>query len=144
MSARHRRLPRHLSWPLTSTDLRSALGEAPSDALQVSFGSRGSTDGSLLDALWRPPVGSNYGNGLHPRWWSSVWIVVIPVPSAERAATRGLLRDLALPALRDWVDRARNGSEGWALTGHSLSWRLVDQRLHLSRDRQPYRAVEPQ
>ncbi|KDN87065.1 hypothetical protein [Kitasatospora cheerisanensis] len=142
MPARNRRLPRHLSWPLTSTDLASGLGEAPSDALQFDFGSLAPTDGTLLTASWTPPLGSNYGNGPHPRWWSSVWILVAPVPSGERAAARKLLREQALPGLRQWIDEARTGSEAWALSRHTISWKLPGRRLHLSHDGQPYRPVE--
>ncbi|MFE2410937.1 hypothetical protein ACFXDE_21585 [Kitasatospora sp. NPDC059408] len=141
MPARNRRLPRHLSWPLTSTDISSGLGEVPSDALQLGFGGLGSTDGIILAASWTPPIGSNYGNGLHPRSWSSVWIIVVPVPSGERAAARRILREQALPELRQWIESARTGSEAWALSRHSIAWKLTGQCLHLSRDGQPYHPV---
>ncbi|MFF0391104.1 hypothetical protein ACFYS8_20810 [Kitasatospora sp. NPDC004615] len=142
MPARNRRLPRHLSWPLTSTDVCSALGETPSNALMLHFDNVPRTDGTLLRASWMPPIGSNYGTGLCPDMWSSVWITIATVPSGERAAARRILREQALPALREWVDKARHGSEAWALSRHSISWRLVDQSLHLSRDQQPYQPVE--
>ncbi|MFE2347951.1 hypothetical protein ACFVT9_29015 [Kitasatospora cineracea] len=142
MPARNRRLPRHLSWPLTSTDISSDLGEAPSDALQLSFGNFGPPDRTLLTAYWRPPVGSNYGNGLHPRWWSSVWILVAPVPSGERADARQILRERALPDLRQWIDNARTGSQAWALSRHSISWKLTSQALHVSHDERPYQPVK--
>ncbi|MCX4682749.1 hypothetical protein OG401_00220 [Kitasatospora purpeofusca] len=142
MPARNRRLPRHLSWPLTTTDICSTLGETPSNALQLSFGSHSSTDGPLLQARWKPPIGSNYGNGLHPNWWSSVWISVSPLPNGERAAARQVLREQALPELRQWVDNARTGSEAWALSRHSISWNLTSQALHVSHDEQPYQPVK--
>ncbi|MFF2819537.1 hypothetical protein ACFVT9_28955 [Kitasatospora cineracea] len=138
MPARNRRLPRHLSWPLTSTDICSALGETPSDALRLSFFDHHWTDGTVLQASWVPPIGSNYGAGLPPDWWSSVQITVGPVPSGERAAVRQILREQALPELRDWVDKARNGPEGWVLSRHSIAWQYADQSLYLSRDQQPY------
>ncbi len=140
--ARNRRLPRHLSWPLTSTDVCSALGETPSSALRLSFFDHHWTDGTVLQVSWVPPIGSNYGTGLPPDWWSSVWITVGPVPGGERAAVRQVLREQALPELRSWVEKARNGSEAWALSRHSIAWRYVDQSLHLSCDQQPYQPVE--
>ncbi|MFJ5231066.1 hypothetical protein ACIQBJ_14375 [Kitasatospora sp. NPDC088391] len=141
MPARHRRLPQHLSWPLTPTDIGSGLEEAPSDALQFDFGSVRTSDGTLLTADWRPPLPSNYGSGLHPRWWSSVHVFVTPVPSGERADARRLLREQALPELRRWIDGARTGSEAWALSRHSVSWQLVGGSLRISHDEQPYRPV---
>ncbi|MFJ5921267.1 hypothetical protein ACIQF6_01540 [Kitasatospora sp. NPDC092948] len=143
MPARNRRLPRHLSWPLSSTDICSVLGETPSDALRLSFADLPGADGTVLQATWMPSTGSNYGTGLPPDWWSSVWIAVAPVPSGERVSARRTLRELALPGLREWVDGARHGSEAWALSRHRVSWRIVDRALQLSRDQQPYRPVEP-
>ncbi|QKW23401.1 hypothetical protein HUT16_33805 [Kitasatospora sp. NA04385] len=143
MPARNRRLPRHLSWPLTSTDIASALGEPPSDALRLSFFDHHWTDGTLLKADWVPPIGSNHGAGLPPDWWSSVFITVAPVPGGERATTRRILREQALPELRRWIDDARHRSQAWALSRHSISWRLAGRSLHLSHDGRPYRPVEP-
>ncbi|MEV7122204.1 hypothetical protein [Kitasatospora griseola] len=142
MPARNRRLPRHLSWPLTSTDISSALGETSSRALQLSFFDHHWTDGTLLKADWRPPIGSNYGAGLLPDWWSSVWITVGPVPSGERAAARQLLCEQALPELRSWVEKARNGSEAWVLSRHSIAWQYADHLLCVSRDGQLYQPVK--
>ncbi len=142
MPARNRRLPRHLSWPLTTTDICSALDEPLSRTLHLDFDSVPWTDGTLLRARWVPPTGSNYGTGLHPDWWSSVWITVGPLPSGERATAHRILHDQAFPELRAWVGRARNGSEAWALSRHSIAWRLDGQSLHLSRDQRPYRPVE--
>ncbi|WP_159400262.1 hypothetical protein [Streptomyces sp. XY431] len=142
MPARNRRLPRHLSWPLTSTDICSALGETPSNALQLGFFDHHWTDRTLLKARWVPPTGSNYGTGLPPDWWSSVWITVGPIPSSERATAHQVLREQALPELRTWVGKARNGSEAWALSRHSIAWRYVDQSLDLSHDQQPYQPVK--
>ncbi len=142
MPARSRRLPRHLSWPLTTTDICSALGETPSKSLQLSFFDHHWTDGTLLKASWVPPTGSNYGTGLPPDWWSSVWLTVGPVPGSERATTRDLLREHALPELQRWIDNARHGSQAWALSRHSISWQVAGQSLNLSHDGQPYRPVK--
>ncbi|GHH81514.1 hypothetical protein GCM10018781_64310 [Kitasatospora indigofera] len=142
MPARNRRLPQHLSWPLTSTDICSALGETPSHALQLSFFDHHWTDGTLLKARWVPPTSSNYGAGLPSDRWSSVWITVAPIPGSERAAARQILREQALPELRNWVEKARNGSEAWALSRHSIAWRYVNRFLHLSHDQQPYQPVK--
>ncbi|OKJ05603.1 hypothetical protein [Kitasatospora sp. CB01950] len=142
MPARNRRLPRHLSWPLTSTDICSVLDETRSQALHLSFFDRRWTDGAILKADWVPPIGSNYGAGLPPEWWSSVWITVGPVPSGERAAARRILREQALPELRSWVEKARNGSEAWALSRHSIAWQYANQSLRISHDGQLYQPVE--
>ncbi|MFE2105899.1 hypothetical protein ACFXAF_08520 [Kitasatospora sp. NPDC059463] len=142
MPARNRRLPRHLSWPLTSTDICSALGERPSSTLRIGFSDHHRTDGTLLRARWVPPAGSNYGTGLPPDWWSSVWITIGPVASSERATARQVLREQALPELRTWVEKARHGSPAWALSRRTVAWRYVDRSLHLSHDQQPYRPVE--
>ncbi|MFG2825371.1 hypothetical protein ACGFX4_38820 [Kitasatospora sp. NPDC048365] len=77
-----------------------------------------------------------------PDWWSSVWITVAPVSGGERAISRQILREQALPELRQWIDEARHGSQAWALSRHSISWQLVGQSLSLSHDHQPYQPVK--
>ncbi len=56
MPARNRRLPRHLSWPLTTTDIRSALGVEEADSVRLYFGGRLAEDGTVLYVQWVPPV----------------------------------------------------------------------------------------
>ncbi|MFE9171367.1 hypothetical protein ACFYNZ_17895 [Streptomyces kebangsaanensis] len=125
MPARNRRLPRHLSWPLTPTDIRDALGEQEAEAAELSFADQLVEDGTLLYVWWIPPRVSNYGNGFHPSLWYSVQITVCPLPATERAAARHTLRQHALPELRAWIDTARQAPESWTLTEHWRSWRLT-------------------
>ena len=66
----------------------------------------------------------------------------MPVPSSEWATIRQILRERALPDLRQWIDHAHTGSDAWALSGHSLSWKLTSQALHVSHDEQPYPPVK--
>ncbi|MGW1274181.1 hypothetical protein ACWD5A_37000, partial [Streptomyces sp. NPDC002491] len=86
MPARNRRLPRDMSWPLTASDIRAALGEQVADAADVGFGDQARSDGTLLHVEWTPPISSNYGSGIHPALWNSIRIRVMPLPSTERAA----------------------------------------------------------
>ncbi|MFJ4188778.1 hypothetical protein [Kitasatospora sp. NPDC089509] len=129
MPARNRRLPRHLSWPLTPTDLREALG-APetqeSDAADVHFGTLPPGDGPLLTVSWEPRPSSNYTfSGTRPSWWTPVRISVGTVPGTERAATRHALRQSALPELAAWIRAARQAPEAWRLSTHRRSWLLT-------------------
>ncbi|MEV0977748.1 hypothetical protein [Streptomyces sp. NPDC049915] len=139
MPSRNRRLPRDVSWPLTPTDIRAALGEQESDLTHLNFWDRPHGDGTLLHAEWLPPVSANYGNGIHPDLWSSVHIGVTPLPAAERAGARQLLRQHALPELVAWIDAARSAPETWALAPHSRSWRLAGSATIHRDDWQPYR-----
>ncbi|MFG1808165.1 hypothetical protein [Streptomyces sp. NPDC049040] len=139
MPSRSRRLPRDLSWPLTATDIRSALGEQESDLVELRFGNVPYDDGTLLHADWTPPLSSNYGAGVHPSLWNSVAIRVAPLPPGERAAARRILRTDALPELATWIHAARRAPQGWTLTRHSRSWRLAGSITVHRDDRQPYR-----
>ncbi|MDQ0964312.1 hypothetical protein QFZ66_008190 [Streptomyces sp. B4I13] len=137
--ARNRRLPRDLSWPLTPSDIRAALGEQVADAADVSFVDQPRGDGTLLHVEWIPPISSNYGSGIHPALWYSVSIRVAPLPSTERAAARSILREHALPELAAWIRAAQRAPEAWTLTRHSRSWRTAGSTAVCTDDRQPYR-----
>ncbi|MFF5711532.1 hypothetical protein [Streptomyces sp. NPDC012756] len=82
----------------------------------------------VLGAAWVAPNRRNYGRGIHPE---SVGfrIDVHPVDAADRAATRAVLREQALPQLHEWVTQAIAADETWQLTDHQHCWRLVDGRL---------------
>ncbi|MFD7640845.1 hypothetical protein ACFV4P_09330 [Kitasatospora sp. NPDC059795] len=144
MPARNRMLPRGLSWPLTSTDIRSVLGEGEGEAegegagegegegaregdasVDVTFWWLARGDGELLAVEWLPERRGNYG-GTHPHLWETFKIWVSPLPSARRAAARQALRAEALPALAAWIAAARNAPEGWRAARHSRSWRVGD------------------
>ncbi|MGA5821666.1 hypothetical protein ACPC54_27825 [Kitasatospora sp. NPDC094028] len=123
MSARSRRLPRDLAWPLTLTDIRTALGPQGAEGVEVEFGSRPWGDGTALDVEWVPRLSANYGGGIHPAWWNTVRIGVSPLPAGERAAARRVLRESALPELVEWIGAARRASETWRLSRHRRRWR---------------------
>ncbi|MER6563524.1 hypothetical protein ABT300_38535 [Streptomyces sp. NPDC001027] len=139
MPARNRRLPRDMSWPLTASDIRAALGEQVADAADVGFGDQARSDGTLLHVEWTPPISSNYGSGIHPALWNSIRIRVMPLPSTERAAARRVLRENALPELAAWISAARRAPEGWTLTRRSRSWRTAGGAAVSRDDGQPYR-----
>ncbi|MGX4733686.1 hypothetical protein [Kitasatospora griseola] len=126
MPARNRLLPRGLSWPLTPTDIRSALVEEDGTTVPLDFGRIAREDGVLLTVEWVPQIRGNYGGGIHPIWWETCRIRVAPLPSARRAAARQALRTEALPALAAWIAAARTAPEGWRSAGHCRSWRVVD------------------
>ncbi|KIQ64911.1 hypothetical protein TR51_12510 [Kitasatospora griseola] len=125
MPARNRLLPRGLSWPLTPTDIRSALAEEDGTSVPLDFGRTAREDGVLLTVEWVPQIRSNYGGGIHPTWWETYRIQVAPLPSARRAAARQALRTEALPALAAWIAAARAAPEGWRSVRHSRSWQLA-------------------
>lgn len=139
MPARNRRLPRDLSWPLTTSDIRAALGEQVADAADVGFVDQPRSDGTLLHVEWIPPISSNYGSGIHPALWYSVRVRVAPLPSTERAAARGILREHALPELAAWISAAQRAPVGWTLTRRSRSWRTAGSTAIHTDDWQPYR-----
>lgn len=124
MPARNRHLPRGLSWPLTASDVRAALGEPMADAVRLGFDHRPHGDGTLLHVEWIPQLPSNYGGGIHPTLWNSARVRVAPLPSSERAAARRALRLHALPELAAWIAAAHHAPEPWTLTRPTHSWRL--------------------
>ncbi|MFJ3310695.1 hypothetical protein ACIPSA_48675 [Streptomyces sp. NPDC086549] len=139
MPARNRRLPRDLSWPLTTSDIRSALGEQVTNAADLGFDNRPHDDGTLLHVEWIPPISSNYGSGIHPALWYSVRICVAPLPATERAVARRALQQHALPELASWIGAARRAPEGWTLTRRSRCWRVTGSTTAYRDDWQPYR-----
>ncbi|MEH0448002.1 MULTISPECIES: hypothetical protein [unclassified Streptomyces] len=139
MPARNRRLPRGLSWPLTASDIRAALGEQVGEGADLGFGDHPHSDGTVLHVEWVPPISSNYGSGIHPSLWYSVRIRVAPLPSAERAAVRRVLQEQALPELAAWIRAAQRAPEGWTLTRRSRSWRTAGSAAVHRDDWQPYR-----
>ncbi|MCX4741258.1 hypothetical protein [Streptomyces antibioticus] len=128
MPARNRRLPRHLSWPLTTTDITECLGPYMSRVTDLCFVSGHGSETILLGASWTAPFSRNYGRGIHP---DSVgfYIDVHPVAATRRAAVRALLRTQALPQLHEWVARACAADETWRLAPHRHYWRLTDGLL---------------
>lgn len=139
MPARNRRLPRHLSWPLTASDVRAALGEQAAGTVALHFDERPHEDGTLLRVEWIPHIASNYGSGLHPSCWNSVRVRVAPLPAAQRATARRVLKAHALDELVAWVEAARSAPEGWALSRRSRSWRPAENATVHRDDEQPYR-----
>ncbi|MFE4972019.1 hypothetical protein ACFRAR_07865 [Kitasatospora sp. NPDC056651] len=139
MPARSRHLPRHLSWPLSSTDIRAALGDQEADAADLWFAHEPWSDGTVLQVEWIPPIPSNYGRGFPVGILSPLRIRVGPLAAAERALAREALRRRALPALAAWVDTARHAPDGWSLCRHSRSWRFADGTITHREDQQPYR-----
>ncbi|MDW4908052.1 hypothetical protein RB628_22565 [Streptomyces sp. ADMS] len=101
MSARDRRRkpPRHRAWPLTTTDINKSLGELASHIKDLNFLTGPGSGTAVLSAGWLAPESRNHGRGIHP---DSVGISldVHPVDAAERAATRAILRETALPQSR--------------------------------------------
>ncbi|WP_033258964.1 MULTISPECIES: hypothetical protein [Kitasatospora] len=130
MPARNRLLPRNRSWPLTATDVRTALGDPMMDGVILSFHEHPSESRVLLSATWNRTVRSNYAYGETPDWWGKVLVGVGNLPSAERAAARELLREQALPALREWTAEAlRRADEPWALRTRQRHWSVLDGRV---------------
>ncbi|MFE7526496.1 hypothetical protein ACFU7Y_12305 [Kitasatospora sp. NPDC057542] len=138
MPARNHRLPRDLAWPLTPTDIRTVLGAHETDAADLDFDNRPWEDGTALHVEWVPRLSSNYGGGIHPTWWCTVRIRVAPLPAADRAAARHILRQNALPELAAWISAARHAPEPWTLSRHSRSWRPEGSSTAHRDDQQPY------
>ncbi|WP_329029188.1 hypothetical protein [Streptomyces sp. NBC_01423] len=127
MSARNRRLPRHLAWPLTSTDISECLGPRMTRVKDLAFLSGHDSGTIVLGVTWLAPNPQNYGRGVHPDM-VGLHIGVHPVDATERAATRAVLRAQVLPQLREWVTRAIAADETWQLTDHEYYWRMADGR----------------
>jgi len=128
MSARNRRLPRHLSWPLTTSDVSGALGPTMTQIGHLGFSDNPSSDGTLLRVGWVPAVTSGYGTG-KPAHMQGVQIRVFPLATADRAAARTILRREALPQLDEWVTQALQAPETWHLARHARHWQLINGRL---------------
>ncbi|MDX3454555.1 hypothetical protein PV396_21835 [Streptomyces sp. ME02-8801-2C] len=123
-----RRLPQHLAWPLTTTDVNESLGELASHIRELRFLAGRDSGTVVLGAGWLAPESRNYGRGVHP---DSVGfsVDVHPVDSAERAAIRAVLRETALPRLHAWMTQGLTGAETWRQTSHLRHWHLTDGRL---------------
>ncbi|AUY47648.1 hypothetical protein C2142_00170 [Streptomyces sp. CB01881] len=119
------------------------LGEPLMDEVHLGFVEHPQYDSTLLQASRNPLTTSNYGYNKFPAEWSRVRITIAPLPAGERAHARGILREQALPELRDWVDRIRRAPESWSLTRHSLSWRVTGHGVARREDEQPYPPAEP-
>ncbi|MFC9398138.1 hypothetical protein ACFTWS_34030 [Streptomyces sp. NPDC057027] len=128
MSARNRRLPRHLAWSLTTTDIDECLGPHMTRVTDLRFLAGHDSGTIVLGAAWVAPNRHNYGRGIHPE---SVGfrIDVHPVGAADRAAIRAVLRAQALPQLHEWVTQAIAADGTWQLTDHQHYWRLSDGHL---------------
>ncbi|MEU4151252.1 hypothetical protein [Streptomyces sp. NPDC026659] len=125
MSARNRRLPRGRAWPLTTTDITEHLGPLMSEVRHLDFLTGLDSGTIVLSASWVAPASRTYGGGVHP---DSVGfsVDVHTVPATERAATRLVLRDQALPQLHAWITQGLTATETWRLTRHQRYWHLVD------------------
>ena len=128
MSARNRRLPRHLSWPLTTSDISDALGPHMPQIGSLWFRDNPSNDGTLLRVGWVPPVTSSYGTAM-PAHMQGLQISVFPLGTADRAAARAILRREAMPQLDEWISQALQAPETWLLTRHGRHWQLINGHL---------------
>ncbi|MFF4895179.1 hypothetical protein [Streptomyces sp. NPDC001068] len=128
MSARHRRLPRHLAWPLNTTDIRECLGDCMAQVTDLRFLAGQDSGDLVLGAEWIAPIRRSYGRGTHPDM-IGFRVDVHPVDAARRAATRAVLLARALPQLHTWITRAIAADETWKLTPHQHRWRLADGHL---------------
>ncbi|MFJ3661118.1 hypothetical protein ACIPPM_11705 [Streptomyces sp. NPDC090119] len=128
MSARNRRLPRGYSWPLTSTDLTESLGPLMTHVTETRFLTGRDAGTIVLGAAWVPPLFRNYGRDTHPD--AVGFRIDVPmVPTPARATTRTILRDRALPQLRDWITLGIQAGETWHLTPHERLWHLTGGHL---------------
>jgi hypothetical protein len=130
MSARNRRLPRHLSWPLTTSDISDALGPHMAQIGHLWFRDKPSVDGALLRVGWVPPVTFSYGIGTGmPAYMQGIQIRVSPLETTDRAAARTILRQEAMPQLDEWITEALQARETWLLTRHGRYWQLINGHL---------------
>lgn len=131
MTTRHRRrrrLPRGRAWPLTTTDINESLGELAAHIKDLSFLSGTGSGTIVLGVSWLAPQSTTYGRGPHPDS-VGVYLDVHPVDATERAATRAILKETALPQLRAWITQALTADETWRLTDHLHYWHLTDGNL---------------
>jgi hypothetical protein len=128
MSARNRRLARHLAWPLTTTDINECLGPHMTHVRDLQFLTGHGSATIVLGAQWVAPLSRTYGRGIHPDS-VGIFIDIHPVDATARAAARAVLRTRALPQLHEWVTRAIAADETWRLTPHRHYWRLTDGHL---------------
>ena len=129
MPARNRLLPRGHAWPLTATDVTAALGPLTRYVVGgVRFLTVVSPERYVLGVAWVAPASRSYGGGVHP---DSVGfrLDVLPVPAAERAAARALLREQGLAEAAQWVADTLTGDETRRWRSHSRYWQVVDGRL---------------
>jgi hypothetical protein len=130
MPARNRNLPRHLAWPLTTTDIGGALGPRMAHVSKLWFRAEPTADGTLLRVEWVPATVSNYGMGSSkPAYMLGLQIRVSPLKAVDRAAARAVLRQVALPELDTWICHALQASESWLQVRHDRCWQLTDGRL---------------
>ncbi|WP_329136421.1 hypothetical protein OG552_24660 [Streptomyces sp. NBC_01476] len=128
MPARERRLPRHLAWPLTATDVRACLGPLMAQVTELRFLAGPGAGTLVLRAEWIAPDPFNHGRGTHPET-VGFRIDVLPVEAAGRAAARAVLQARALPQLHAWVTEALAADETWRTARHHHCWRLDGGRL---------------
>ncbi|NEB90339.1 hypothetical protein [Streptomyces bauhiniae] len=128
MSARNRRLPRDRAWPLTTTDITEHLGPLMTHVAEMRFLPGRDTGTIVLGAAWVAPLSHNYGRSIHPDA-VGFRVDVHSVPAPQRAVTRPLLREQALPQLHDWITAGLAAGETWHLTGHERLWLLADGHL---------------
>jgi hypothetical protein len=114
--ARNRRLPRHLAWPLTSTDLVEVLGDQYASVTWLRFMENSAEN--VLAVEWVPDRRFNYGHGSFP----SLRVDVHAVKAAERRSVRAALRAQALPELRDWIEHAVGAPPTWQEARHYRYW----------------------
>jgi hypothetical protein len=127
MPARNRHLPRHLSWPLTTTDVNDALGTHLIHVVGLRFLTRNGS-GTMLGVEWVAPEPFNHGRGTHPNA-VGFHIDVIPIASGERAAARAVLQARALPQLHEWITHALAADETWLQERHRRYWKVVEGHL---------------
>ncbi|MFC1403488.1 MULTISPECIES: hypothetical protein [Streptacidiphilus] len=96
---------------------------------RVWFDTDLSHDDLVLRIAWVPQLTSNYGGSGLPSSMIGLQVRVLPVSPTERAATREILRRVALPQLDAWAAQALCADETWRLMRHHRCWYVADGQL---------------
>lgn len=130
MLATHQRdpLPKSLSYPVTLTDLREALGDRfAEEDVEVSFSAYHYARGARLETViktrkpyviirlefrrWDKSV-STGSDAYSQRFLAGFWdVLVCAIPREHRASVRGEVLAMGLPAVAAWASQPR--APGW-------------------------------
>ena len=119
MASRRNSLARGRAWPVTTPDLRDALGDLLDAVSLVWYDTTNSGD----DSVW---VSWKSEASRHPRAFAAdensaaIWLT--PANADEAETVGDLLRGQVLPQIVEWLTNAFDQDEDWQARDHAKYW----------------------
>jgi hypothetical protein len=119
MVSRRNSLARGRAWPVTTGDIRNALGDL-FDAVSLIWYDSDHLRDDPVWAHWKTEASRHPSAFAADRNTITVWLT--PTSAGEAGAIGGVMRDQILPQLVEWLEYSFDQDVSWQARNHSKRW----------------------